>query len=377
MKYAAALMTVILVLGARGTIPADAQQPGDCRPAGGAPAGFQGITVGHFSEGTGDVFEFCRYLIRQRIWPSFQDLGSVRNPNAAQRAHDALETGAIDVLWVNSHVVGAILESNRALRLKVVAFTDFLALHVGTRQAGVQVASDPAFSPPEVAVRTGRSMFFADVLFGTLHLKPRCLEMAIGCTVLPGEGLATEFDRFLTGGARRAVVLASWALPPKGPDAVVRSLHTGEFHLIGVPPATVVSMQSMAGTLAILQIPRGVYGPTQRADVATAAMTQMLVSSTPPEVQMRVNELAGRLNNALLDTEPRIDVLRDLPVVLAMARELEASTAGRLAIHPELSRLLQRHGLLESPLGPPDTERTPKEPICRPRDEGPVLLICP
>lgn len=348
MKRAAAFLAVILAIVAGNPILGRAQQPGECRPAGGAPAGYQAIMIGHFSEGTSDIAEFCRYLVRQRIWPSFQDLGSLKDPRAAQRAHDAMETGTIDVLWVNSFAAGAILEANRALRLKVVAFTDFLVLHVGTRQAGVQLATDAAFAPTEVAVRAGRSMFFADVLFGILRLRPRCLETTIGCTVLPGEGLAAEIERFLSGGAGRAAVLASWALPPKGPDVVVRSLYTGDFHLIGVPPATVVSMQSVTGTLAILQIPRGAYGPSQRVDIATAAVTQMVVSSTPPAVQARVNELASRLNDALLDLEPRIDLIGDLPLALAMARQLGASTRGRLILHPALARLLELHDLLRS-----------------------------
>ncbi len=361
MKRAAALLTLLLTIVAVTPMLGRAQQqPGDCRPAGGAPAGFQAITIGHFSEGASDVVEFCRYLVRQRIWPSFTDLGSFKDPRAAQRAHDALEAGTIDVLWVNSFAAGAILEANRALRLKVVAFTDFLVLHVGTRQAGVQVATDTAFAPAEVAVRAGRSMFFADALFGILHLRPRCLESTIGCTVLPGEGLAAGIERFLSGGAGRAVVIASWALPPKGPDVVVRSLYAGTFHLIGVPPATVVSMQAVAGTLAILQIPRGAYGPSQNADIGTAAVTQMVVSSTPPAVQARVSEFADRLNEALLDTEPRFDLMNEMPVALAMARLLGANVAGRLILHPRLALWLDLHDLLRSPPEPREPEPRPK-----------------
>ncbi|HEY3247793.1 MAG TPA: hypothetical protein VGK88_05835 [bacterium] len=346
MKRVAVMVAVLLAVAAASPLLGQAQQPADCRPAGTAPGGFQAVTIGHFSEGADDVADFCRYLVRQRIWPSFQSLGSVKDPQAPRRAHDALEAGTIDVLWVNSFAAGALLEANRSLRLKVVAFTDFLVLHIGTRQPGVQMVTDAAFAPAEVAVRAGRSMFFADVLFGILRRRPRCLEATVGCTVLAGEGLAGQLEQFLSGGPARAVVLASWALPPKGPDVVVRSLYAGEFHLVGVPPTTVVSMQSVSGTLAFLQIPRGAYGPSQSTEIPAAAVTQMVVSSTPPEVQARVREIAHRLNDALFELEPRINIGSDMPAIVAMTLQFASGVDGRLTFHDELARQLDSHGLL-------------------------------
>lgn len=345
----AAVLAAIAVIIAAVPLLGAAQQPGDCRPTGAAPAGFQSAIFGHFSEGTDELVEFCRYLVRQRIWPTFRNLGSASDPRASRRAHAALEDGTIDVLWVNSYAAGAMLSANRSLRLKVVAFTDFLVLHVGTRQARVQLATESAFAPSEVAVRAGRSMFFADVLFGALGRRPRCLEATVGCTVLAGEGLAAQLDRFLSGGSTRAVVLASWALPPKGPDVVVRSLYSGQFRLVGVPAATVVAMQSVAGTLAFLQIPRGAYGPSQNTDIPAAAMTQMVMSSTPPEVQARVRELAHRLNEALFELNPRINIGGDLPTIVEMTLQLAATVDGRLTFHDELARQLDAHGLHHEP----------------------------
>ncbi|HEV8353755.1 MAG TPA: hypothetical protein VGR24_06115 [bacterium] len=361
LKRSAAAAVGVLALLSVAPFPSAAQQPGDCRPGGTAPSGFQATMIGHFSEGADEVAEFCRYLVRQRVWPSFRDLGSITDPRAAQRAHNALEQGTIDVLWVNSYAVGAMLAANRSIRLKVVAFTDFLVLHIGTRQAGVTMVTDAGFAPTEVAVRAGRSMFFADVLFGVLHRRPRCLEATVGCTVLAGEGLAAELDRFLTGTSGRAVVLASWALPPKGPDVVVRSLYAGQFHLVGVPPATVVTMQAVAGTMAFLQIPRGAYGPSQSTDVPAAAMTQIVVSATPPEVQARVRDLAHRLNEALFDLEPRINIGGDLPGIVEMTQRLALSVDGRLTFHDELSRQLDSHGLLHEPHHDPE-HRDPGRP---------------
>jgi hypothetical protein len=349
----------IAVLTAAAPLVGATQQPGDCRAGGAAPAGHQAAAIGHFSEGADEVAEFCRYLVRQRIWPSFQDLGSIADRRAARRAHEALEAGTIDVLWVNSFAVGAMLTANRSVRLKVVAFTDFLVLHVGTRQPGVTMVTDAAFAPTEVAVRAGRSMYFADVLFGALRRRPRCLEAALGCTVLTGEGLAAQLDRYLAGGAGRSVVLASWALPPKGPDVVVRTLYAGPFHLVGVPATTVVAMQGTAGTMAFLQIPRGAYGPSQTTDVPAAALTQMMVSSTPPEVQARVRELAHRLNDALFELEPRINIGGDLPGIVEMTRRLISSVDGRLVYHDELRRQLDAHGLGRQE---PDQHEAPEPP---------------
>ncbi|MGH2349071.1 MAG: hypothetical protein ACRDFT_06340 [bacterium] len=349
-------IAAIAVLTAAAPLIGATQQPADCRPGGAAPSGYQAVAIGHFSEGADEVGEFCRYLVRQRIWPSFQDLGSIADQRAARRAHAALEAGTIDVLWVNSYAVGAMLSANRAVRLKVVAFTDFLVLHIGTRQAGATMVTDAAFAPSEVAVRAGRSMYFADVLFGALRARPRCLEATLGCTVLSGEGLTAQLDRFLAGGAGRSVVLASWALPPKGPDVVVRSLYAGPFHLVGVPATTVVTMQAVAGTMAFLQIPRGAYGPSQNTDVPAAAMTQMMVSSTPAEVQARVRDLAHRLNDALFELEPRINIGGDLPGIVEMTRRLMTSVDGRLVFHDELARQLDAHGLLKQA---PDRQEEP------------------
>jgi len=357
-----AVLLTVFVTAAVVAFPTAAQQPADCPPGGAAPAGFLAARFGHFAEGADELTEFCRYLVRQRIWPSFRNLGSVNDPRAAQRAQQALDAGTVDVLWVNSYAAGAMLTRNRSLRLKVVAFTDFLVLHIGMRQARVRLVTDAGFVPTEVAVRAGRSMYFADVLFGTLGRRPRCLEAAVGCTVLTGEGLTGEMDRFLSGADSRAVVLASWALPPKGPDVVIRSLYGGQFRLIGVPAPTVVAMQAVAGTLAFLQIPQGAYGPAQSTEIPAAAMTQMVVSSTPPEVQARVRELAHRLNEALFELNPRIRIGADLPAVVEMIEQLARSVGGRLALHDELDRQLDAHGLHHEIHHGPDHHENPPPP---------------
>lgn len=360
-----AAIVAALVITTAVSLPTTAQEPGDCRPPGGAPAGFLRATFGHFSEGIDEIGEFCRYLVHQRIWPVFRNLGSVTDPRAARRAQAALESGTIDVLWVNSYAAGAMLSTNQSLRIKVVAFTDFLVLHIGMRQARVQLVTDSGFAPTEVAVRAGRSMYFADVLFSTLGRRPRCLEAAVGCTVLTGEGLAAEMGRFISARESRAVVLASWALPPKGPDIIVRSLYGGQFRLIGVPAPTVVAMQSVAGTLAFLQIPPGAYGPAQSTAIPAAAMTQMVVSATPPEVQVRVRELAHRLNEALFEANPRINIGADLPTIVEMTTQLARSVDGRLALHDELARQLDAHGIHHEFPHPehqnPDQPRDPKD----------------
>lgn len=344
--HQAAVFLAAASLTAALSIPSAAQPSADCPPAGAVPARYLAASFGHFAEGADELAEFCRYLVRSRIWPSFRNFGSVADPRAVRRAQQALDAGTIDILWVNSYAAGAMLANNRTFRLKVVAFTDFLVLHIGMRRAGVRLVTDAAFTPSEVAVRAGRSMFFADVLFSTLGRRPRCLEAAVGCTVLTGEGLAADMTRFLGGGGdTRTVVLASWALPPKGPDVVIKSLYAGPFRLIGVPAATVVAMQSVAGTLAFLQIPQGAYGPAQNAEVPAAAMAQMVVSSTPPEVEARVRELAHRLNEGLFELNPRIRIAADLPMVLEMIEQLSRSVGGRLVLHAELSRQLDSHGL--------------------------------
>lgn len=332
-------------------------------PAAGPPQGALRVTIGHFAEGADDIQEFCRYLVLRQIWPTFVNLGSVADPRAARGAEQALETGRIDVLWVNSHATGTVLQANKAQTLKIAAITDFLVLHVGNRDARAGLVTDSAFAPPAIAVRQGRSAFFADVLMIATRHRPRCLEAAVACLAYAGEGLRRQLDEFLSGAAGRVVMLTSWAFPPKGPDVIVRTLHTTSgFRLVGVPAQTVVAMQPLAGQMAIVEIPRAAYSPTQQAAVPTAAVAQWLLSSTPAEVQARVAQLAVRLNEALLEQDPRLDLDRDLPTALRMARVLSDQLDRRLLLHAEFARVLgSRAGAF--------TDLPPREPVQRnPRD---------
>lgn len=347
---------VLLLLVPPLAAPVLAQQ--GCPPTGQLPPGAMRVTIGHFNESADDLSEFCLYLVRHEIWSTFRSLGSAQDPAAPSRAEQALESGAIDVLWLTSYATGTILVTSRTAKLKVAAITDFAVLHVGSQTPATAMVTDAAFAPPEIAVRQGRSMFFADLLMAVTKRRPRCLEAAVGCAVYPGEGLRARLETFLAGRPGRAVVLASWAFPPKGPDLVVRYLHGAPaFHLVGIPAPTVLAMQPMQGMMAIVQIPKTSYGANQTADIPTGAVAQWLVSSTPPEVAGRVHQLITKINEGLLERELRLDVDRDLAIALGLVAALQAASGDRLTVHPDFARLLQGHGIRV----PPKEEQPPPQ----------------
>lgn len=78
-------------------------------------------------------------------------------------------------------------------------------------------------------------------------------------------GKAYEFIKTYLG---LFALVASWAFPPNGPDPVMRAMHSSpEFRLVGIPPAAVLAMQPVTGAMALMQIPKGSYGPAQQSDV--------------------------------------------------------------------------------------------------------------
>ncbi len=324
------------------------------------------INIGHFSEGAAELGEFCRYLVRNRIWPVFQDLGRLRDAEAAQRVRAALEAGTVDVLWLSTSSLGK-LGDNVSLVLKVLAVTDFPVIHVVSRDPSVRSVTDTAFAPPEVMVKQGRAESYADELLLTVGVAPRCLESR-NCEVDRGEGLTTRFVTFLNDRPSRVVVLAPAVSSARFPDGIMRGLlHQPEFHLVGIPPATVLRMQApVRGTMTSVPIPRGYYGISARpdvpvADVPTAAVPMLLSSGTPAEVAERVRGLVTRVNEALLRRERRIST-GDLKVSLEMVRTLGESTRGQIVLHEEYARILRAQDLL--PPQPP--RRALRAPVLLP-----------
>ncbi len=348
------------------------------------------VTIGHFAEVAADVAEFCRYLVRNRMWPEFQNLGSIRDPGIAQRVHDALEAGSIDVLWLSTPTV-ALLAANSSIRLKALAMTDFVVTHVVSRDRRATSVMEPAFNPTAAMVPSGRSAMYADLLFAAVpRLKLQCLELPIACFVRQesGEELVGQFVPFLSDQPSRTVVLAAPAFRPDGPDPMVRRLLNNpvELQLVGVPAPTVVMMQSDPGTKRVIRgmlsatsIPKGYYRLDGRsevpgADVPAAAAAMMLVSSTPPEVAARVQELVGRINDALILRDPRMSP-GHLMESLKMAQALGESLGNQFILHDEYARYLQAQGLMAPPAPPRPAPAPTPTPTPPPTSQPPVIII--
>ena len=357
-----ALITGVALL--QTPVPLQAQPPPTCpSPSGVSPAERQ-ITIGHFAESAAAIGEFCRYLVRNKVRPAFQDLGSLRDNATVRHVQAALEGGEIDVLWLSSFAMGK-LGSASSLVMKVLAVTDFPVIHVlsvVSPNIKTRLVTDKTFAPTKVMVAHGYAEAYADILLKAMDVAtPRCLEAPVGCEVHPNdETLIGGLIAFLSNQPARAAVHVSSTFSPRSPDPIVLSLVQTQFSLIGVPAPTVIKMGAIRGTFAAVSIPKGHYGVSRHpdvpaTDVPTAAAPLMLVSSTPAKVAERVRGFVRLINGALLDVEPRVshDNLRKS---LELARELREYLRGRVVLHEEYARELEMRGvptILPSPTLPP------------------------
>lgn len=78
----------------------------------------------------------------------------------------------------------------------------------------------------------------------------------------------------------------------------------------------------------------------------TAAVAQLLLSSTPQDVERRVLALSARLSEALLAREPRIDLRQHLPMAIGLEENLHDRLGGRVGLHPEYEHHLREHEIL-------------------------------
>ncbi len=370
-----ALITLMTLLQAPG--PLRGQPLASCpSPSAEAPQTPK-VTIGHFAESEGESGEFCRYLTRNRMRPTFQNLGSLRDDKTVRRVQAALEGGTIDVLWLSSFAMG-MLGSASTLVMKVLAVTDFPIVHVVSHDVNARLVTDTAFAPAGVMVAHGYAEAYADILFKAIGVAvPRCLEAPVNCDIHPNDAtLVGGLIAYLMNQPSHVVVYVSSTFSPKNPDPIVLSLVQTQFSLVGVPAQTVIKMDAVHGTFAAVSIPKGHYGVGRRpdvpsTDVPTAAAPLVLVSSTPPKVAERVRDLVIRINSALLDVEPRVS--RDnLRKSLELARDLRGSLGGRVVLHEEYARQLERRGLSTILPSPGPTSPSPTVPPPSPQPPPPT-----
>lgn len=362
MRAAARMLVLITVVAvAQNALPLHAAPIEPCSTQGASPPP---VTIGHFGEGAAEVGEFCRYLVRQRIWPRFLDLGSVRDPETARRVNAALEAGTIDVIWLNASAM-AMLAAGTSGVFKIAAVTDLPVINIVSRDPNVRSVIDPSFERFELMVTEGASAFYADALLLALGQPARC-GPRIGCTVGSGEEIGGRYVTFLNDRPSRAVLIATPTLPPSQRNGILTVLLRRPIaaHLVEIPPQIVARMQGVPGTMMTVLIPIERYGPGIPATlVPSAAGPVILVSGTPAEVEARVRQFIIRLNEALLRPgtqggQPRMS-LADVQRSLDLLRTLGENLRDRLILHEEYARILPRFGLSTGPVPASPTPTAP------------------
>ena len=377
------LAVVALVTLLQSAAPLHGQTPVGC-PARGT------IIIGHFNEGGAEVAEFCIYLVRHGIQPTFQNFGDIRTPGAAKAAAYALENeGTVLAIWIGTSTL-ARLVGDTDLKAKVLAVSDFTVFQVISGNSNAAMV-DSNFVPTGIAVQDGRSSNFADTLFMAFDKPvPRCTGAPpVQCEVHPpaGDTMGITAGMYYTGALAEflnrepagAVILGSQPLDPGIRDPVKEVLAVAKHpNLVGIPPAAVLKMSRVHGMFAEVSIPKEHYAiGVPKGIVPAAADPRLLISATPPEVAERVRDFVKQVTNALLKVQPRVSPAH-LKKSLELVRELGDSLGGRVVLHDEYVKQLQRAGpapqgpiIIPIPIPLPGPPSTPPRPPSIPRDPTP------